>query len=412
MKIGLVSHWYDPESGAAAGPGIAARALRDRGHDVQVLTGFPHYPHGRLFQGYKLRPYLREVIDGVTVHRVPIYPNHGVRALPRAANYLSYAASGAVASAFALRKVESVLVYSTPATAAVPALPLRALRGIPFALWIQDLWPQTVTSSGFLNERTGSRAERGLHRYCDAVYRRAARIAVTSPGMAQLIKEREVPAERIDFVPNWADEEAFRPTTTSPQIRNELGPLRPFTAMYAGNLGEMQNLDTVLDAASKLRDLHDLGIVLVGDGVRKSDLQARSVRAGLDNVHFVDSQPFSRMSEVLAIGDVQLVTLKNLPLFQNTLPSKLQANLAAGRPIIGAIAGDAATVLDRSGAGITTTPGDANQLADAIRTMYAMPETELAARGQRARAYYLEHFSEEVVGGRLSDLLVGLAGSR
>jgi colanic acid biosynthesis glycosyl transferase WcaI len=409
MRLGMVSHWYDPEGGAAAGPGTIARALRDRGHDVDVVTGFPTYPVGRVFDGYRQRPYQREVLEGVTVHRAPIFPSHDTRAARRAANYLSFALSGSAVALRALRDADAVLVYSTPATAAVPALVTRTVLGKPFVVQIQDLWPQTVTSSGFLEGESVDRAERVLHRFCDHVYSRAHTVAVTSPGMAELVTARGVRREKVSLVPNWADEKSFRPVTADPALAASLGLSRPFTVMYAGNFGEMQALETVLDAAHLLRDRPEVGFALVGAGVSETRLREQAERLGLDNVAFVPPQPFSRMSDILALGDVQLVSLKDVPLLRSTLPSKLQANLAAGRPVIGAVAGDAARVIHESGAGLAVAPGDSEALATAVLSLAGLDNQERADLSHKALAYYAAEFSEKVVGDRLSDLLVQAA---
>jgi glycosyltransferase involved in cell wall biosynthesis len=302
-----------------------------------------------------------------------------------------------------------VLVYSTPATAAVPALVTRAVLGKPFVVQIQDLWPQTVTSSGFLEGGSVGRAERVLHRFCDHVYARADTVAVTSPGMAELVTARGVDRSKIDLVPNWADEKSFRPVPADPALATSLGLSRPFTVMYAGNFGEMQALETVLDAAQLLRDRRDVGFALVGAGVAETRLREQAKRLGLGNVTFVPPQPFSRMSEVLALGDVQLVSLKDVPLLRSTLPSKLQANLAAGRPVIGAVAGDAARVVHESGAGLAVAPGDSDALATAILSLADLDGNERAELSHKALAYYAAEFSEKVVGDRLSDLLVQAA---
>lgn len=410
MKIGFISHWYDPEGGAAAGPGTIARALAQRGHEVHVMTGFPNYPEGRVFAGYSIRPYQRERLRGVTVHRLPIYPSHDVQAAHRFCNYASFAASGATAAPAVLRGMDVNFVYSTPATAALPALAAQLARRTPFVVQIQDLWPQTVTSSGFLSEGKGKRVERVLHAFCDGVYRRATSVAVTSPGMAALIAERDVPWSKLHFIPNWAEEASFRPVTRDPHLAVELGLDRAVTIMYAGNLGEMQNLHHVITAAERVQDLTDLQIAFVGSGVMENSLRAAAVEKKLANVRFVPPQDFSKMSQILALGDAQVVTLKDVPLYRSTLPSKLQANLAAGRPIIGAVAGDAAGVISSSGAGRTVPPGNPEALARAIREVHGMPRPARQALGDAARNYYQDNFSEQLVADRLEELLASAAG--
>lgn len=409
MKIGFLSHWFDPEGGAAAGPGTIARELRDRGHDVHVVTGYPIYPSGRVYPEYRQRPYMREVIDDVTVHRSPIYPSHDQRAAHRMANYLSYAATGALTAQRVLASVDAAFVYSTPATAALPALGLKWLRRIPFVVQIQDIWPQTVTASQFVEGDQSGLIERVLNVYCDQVYRSAHSVAVTSPGMTDLVRRRGVPATKIHLVPNWAEEHSFYPKAAAADVATQIGPGRPFTVMYAGNFGEMQDLVSVVRAAALLQDVSDIEFVLVGGGTDERRLRAEVDELQLDNVRFVGPYPFTEMADVLATGDVQLVTLKDQPLFRATLPSKIQANLAAGRPIIGAAAGDVADVLRRSGAGLVVPPGDHLALASAVRQLHAEGADALARRSTLARKYYLENFSTQIVGDRLEALLVDAA---
>jgi len=401
----MISQWYDPEQGSAIMSGTIARALRDRGNKVQVVTGFPNYPDGKLYPGYRVRPYQREQLEGVTVHRAPLYVSHDANPRRRAANYLSYAASASAIAVTRLGKIDATLVHSTPATVAIPAMTLRALRRTPYVVHVQDLWPQTVTASGFLADGHHGRAEGLLHRFCDSVYRHAASIAVTSPGMADLIRDRGVEPRKISVIPNWADERHFRPVTPSSQLVKELGPFRPFTVMYAGAMGEVQALEVLIDAAAILRDHRDIGFLLVGGGISEPSLRTRASDARLDNIRFLGHQPVERMAEVLALGDAQIISLKDLPIFRTTLPSKIQATLAAGRPIIGAVAGDAGALIRDSGAGLTATPGSAVELAEAILKAAAMPAGERREWGDRGRRYYVDHLSQETGSSALTELL-------
>lgn len=412
MKIAFMTHWYDPEGGSAATSGIIARALVRRGHEVHAVTGFPIYPAGQVFEGYRIRPYQREVIDGVIVHRAPIYPSHDTRAVHRMANYLSFAAAGSAVALAATRSCDVGLVYSSPATAAVPGMALKLFGRMPYVMQIQDLWPDTVTNSGFVAESTGGRMGKALGRFCQATYAMADTVAVTSPGMATLLRDRGVDEDKLAYVPNWADEANFEPRSKDEAFKASLGLTRPFVAMYAGNLGEMQSLDTILNAAAELGHRHDIEIAIVGAGVDGDRLKARAAAEGLTNVTFVPSQPFSRMSDVLATGDVQIATLKDIPLFRSTTPSKVQANFAAGRPVIVAIAGDAARIVDDAGAGFSSAPGQGRELAGAIERMANLDPSQREAMGQSARRYYDAHFSEHTAGDRLVSLLQQAADNR
>lgn len=412
LRVLFVSHWFDPEGGAAGHPGVVARAIRDLGHDVQVVTGIPSYPRGVVFDGYRNRPYAREVVDGMTVHRGAIYPSHDGRAAHRAANYLSYAATGSAAALRVGRGADVTFVYSSPATTAIPAMLVRAARRVPFLVHIQDLWPDSVTSSGFIGGSANSRVEAALHRFCNGVYRRAGKVAVSSPGMADILRARGVPEGKIEVLPNWADEEHFAPRPRSSALARALSLHAPTIVMYAGNLGEMQGLDTLVAAAGRLAHRDDILFALVGGGVAESRLRTDVERRGLRNVRFVPPQPFDRIGDVLALADVQLVPLKDVPVLQATLPSKLQANLAAGLPIIGMVRGDAADVIARSGAGTAVPPGDAAALAQAVAEFAALSTAERASLATAARSTYEREFSRRAITARLDDLLHETAGRR
>lgn len=412
MRIAMMSQWYDPERGSAITSGTIARALRERGNDVQVVTGFPNYPDGVVYPGYKMRAYQREELEGITVHRSPLYMSHDTNAKRRAANYLSFAASASAVAVTRLGKVDVALVHSTPATVAIPAMTRRLLRRTPYVVHIQDLWPETVTASGFLAEGAHRRVENTLHRFCDSVYRHAASIAVTSPGMADHIAARGVPSEKISLVPNWAEERHFHPAVPTKATIDSVGPRFPFTVMYAGAMGDVQALETVIDAAEILKARSDIGFLLVGGGGAEDDLRERAARAGLDNVRFVAHQQVERMAEVLALGDLQVVSLRDRPIFRTTLPSKIQATLAAGRPIVCAVAGDAGDVVRAAGAGLVVKPESPSELAGAIVQIASMSVTERDAMGQSGLRYYRSALSEDHGAEALNRLLHRAAEGR
>jgi len=412
LRTLMATHWFEPEGGAAGHPGIVARSLVARDHEVHVVTGFPTYPKGEIFDGYQNRFYQRESLGGMTVHRGAVYPSHDNRAVHRAANYLSFAAMGSLTAFRTPRDLDVGLVYLSPATAAIPALLVHATRHLPFVVYVQDLWPDSVTASGFLDGQRQGRVERALHRYCGAVYRRASHIAVSAPGMTRLLRERGVPPEKITVLPNWADEHHFGPRPRDPVLARALGLQAPTVLMYAGNFGELQDLDTVVEAARLIAHRTDILVALVGAGVTEPRLRSTVARHDLRNVRFVPPQPFEGIAGVLALADAQVVSLKDVPVLRSTLPSKLQANLASGQPIIGAVAGDSAAVIEDAKAGVTSPPGDALALARAMEWFADLPESEHDRLRFNARSAYDQRFSEKVIGDDLSALLHEAAGRR
>lgn len=405
MRVAIVSQWYDPETGSAGVPASIARSLLRLGHDVDVVTGFPNYPHGRLYDGYRLRWRTREIRDRVRVTRVPLYPSHEAHAVRRMLSYVSFAVSAALLGWSTLRRADVVLVYSTPATVVLPAWIARWTSGRRYVLLVQDLWPDTVTASGFLPAWATRAAEALLHPLCDLAYRQAEAVAVTAPGMVRRVAERGVTSAEPVLVPNWADENVFAPREPRPEVVAAHEPWRRFTVMYAGSLGEVQGVDVLVEAARELRHRDDVEIVLVGTGVLEDKLRTRVAELGLTNVRFLGQQPLDRMPDLIARSDAQIVTLRDLPLFRLTLPSKVQAALAMGRPVIGAVAGDAAQLLEESGGALVVNPGDATALAREIESLADASPERLAEMGRSGRRYYEQRLSEQS-GSRAIDRLL------
>lgn len=391
MKIAFITQWYDPEVGSAAIPGAIVRALQARGHEVEVITGFPNYPTGDLYEGYRIKPYQREVLRGVTVHRLPLYASHDDSAVRRILNFASFMVSASTRGAWIARKFDAALVYSTPGTVGAAGWVLKRLLRTPFVLYVQDVWPDTVTATGMLPSRAVKPAEWLLHRFCNGIYRAAGQIAVISPGMKDLLESRGVPEDKVSVVFNWIDEGVFHPVEAAERSG------RPFEIMYAGNLGDVQGLDTAVRALANARRESDIRLRFIGSGVAEESLRALAVELNVhEYVTFEGTRTLAQMAEVLADADVQLVCLKDDPLFRLTMPSKIQANLAAGRPLITSAPGDAARMTEESGAGWSAAAGDVAELSRLFVHVSALSSEELRRRGAAGRRFYESRLSAEV----------------
>lgn len=404
----MISQWYEPETGSAAHPAAIARALHARGHEVQVLTGFPSYPQGRVHSGYQMAPRRQEVRDGVRLLRVPDVPSHDDSGLRRAASLTSFAVSATLQVGW-LRKVDACLVYLTPATVGAAAMALRATAGVPYVLYVQDLWPETVTASGFIgNHRVNRAVERGITAYLTRLYRHAAGIAAISPTMAHTLASRGAVVEP-ESVPNWVDEDVFRPT--SAPVDDATLPAGRSWFMYAGGVGDLQALEHAVHAIDLLRDRPDIGLVVVGDGVARPGLEALAVRLGLtDRVRFVGPRPMAEMPALMAGSVAQLVTLRDLELFRGTIPSKVQASMACGAPVLCAVAGDATALVQRERCGVTVPPESSSELAAAMRALVDMPPAQRSAMGARGRAAYVRELGSTAGAERLERMLSAAAG--
>jgi colanic acid biosynthesis glycosyl transferase WcaI len=408
VKIGMITQWYEPETGAAAHPTAIARALTARGHEIKVLTGFPSYPQGRVYDGYRMRLRTHDERDGIALLRIPDSPSHDQSARRRALSLSSFAVS-ATAQVGWLRDVDVCLTYLTPATVGLAAMALRRVWGVPYALYVQDLWPETVTASGFIGSpRAARRVENALNAWLSRLYRGAGAIAAISPTMAATLSSRGAGVVPTS-IPNWVDERVFRPV---PRVgRPHLDDRR--WVMYAGGIGDVQSLDTALRALAVLDDRPDLALALVGTGVAVPRLRQLAADLALgDRVRFLGSFAMDRMPEVIAEADAQLVSLKDLPLFRGTIPSKLQASMACGAPIVCSVAGDAAEVVRRAECGFVSQPEDHASLADAFRRVGDATPEDLAEMGDRARASYVSDLGESSGAAALERLLVDAADRR
>lgn len=408
----FITQWFDPEPGALRGLPLA-RWLSTRGHRVQVLTGFPNYPGGKLYPGYRVRIRQREVMDGIPVLRVPLYPSHDTTVSGRLANYGSFALSAATIGLSHVGRADVGFVYHPPPTVALPALLLRALRNVPFVYHIADMWPESVVESGALGNGHLRRAVGALlHGWCNFVYRQAAAITVLSQGFKDLLVERGVPAEKIHVIYNWADEDVFTPGRRDEGLGSELGLAGRFNVIYAGNLGVFQGLETVVRAALLVRHVPEIQIVFVGTGQQEAALNALARELGASNVRFVGRRQFWEMPKINDWADVLLVHLKNLPFFAKTIPSKTQVSLASGRPVLMAVRGDAAEIVDAAGAGLTCPPENPRLLADAILAFHRMPRNDREQMGANGRAYYLDRMSLARGGMQMDQLLRCVAAER
>jgi glycosyltransferase involved in cell wall biosynthesis len=393
----LVIQWCRPEPDFKCIP--LAKALERDGHQVQVLTGFPNYPGGVVYKGYRVRWNQREIIDGIDVLRVPLYPSHSQSAVGRALNYASFGMSSAVLGAWRVRPADIAFVYNPQG---LPGITLKWFRGIPFVFDIQDLWPDSLGAAHMVSSRFLLAPVALAMRF---FYHQAARICVLSDGFKRVLCERGVPEEKIAVVYNWADESVFFPREPDPELSARFQRSASVNLVYAGNMGRPQALDVVLDAARRLRaDSADICFHLMGRGTERVRLERAVHAQGLENVRFLASAPAAEAARVLASADALFVHLAPQPLFEITIPSKIQSYMAMRRPLIAGVSGDAANLVRRAGCGIVFEPGSGEQLAVAARQFAALSPTERASLGAAGRDYYERNLSLRTAAKRYQDL--------
>lgn len=395
MRVLILSQYYDPEPVPKAGE--LARELRDRGHDVEVITGFPNYPSGDLYEGFRLGLMQRTTIDGIPVRRTYEYPYHGTSAIKRLINYWSFVFSAPLGSLF-MKRADVMYVWHPPLTIGVAAWLISRLRGIPFVYDVQDIWPESAVLSGMLRDGFVVRAMSRLEKF---VYARAKHILCVTEGARGNLIGKGVPPEKVTAMPHWIDESIFAGAKPADRetTRTEQGWSESFIALFAGNLGLVQGLDTVVRAAALLRAEDRIRIVMVGDGADKARLVAlaRELNVGESRLQFVERQPMTEMPRFMAAADALLVHLRRSELSRYVIPTKTLAYLAAGKPVLMAMEGAAADLVQNAGAGVIVPPDEPQQIVDALRALAAMPAERRAEYGAHGREYLEQHLTKQKV---------------
>ncbi|TFD16300.1 glycosyltransferase family 4 protein [Cryobacterium sp. TMT4-10] len=406
MRIGVLSQWFDPEPGGGAIPGIYSREFVAAGHEVSVLTGFPNYPSGRIYPGYpqRLRTVTREA--GYSLTRVPLYPSHNSSSLGRIANYATFAASATLLSHSALKNVDGIWVYNSPITVSLPLLAHSRWGRTPYFLQVQDLWPDSLIDSGmFPGGLIGKAASTMLSGLVRLMEDRAGFVGVSSPGARDLLLDRNprLDPQRVVNAPNPTDESVFYPLSElSPSQIPDVPWRDRFTVMYAGAVGDVQGLESLIDAAAIIRSHGDINIVVVGDGIARPKLEARVAALGLKNVDFVGRVDKQLVPGYMATAQVQLVSLAERKFLKYTMPSKITSLLASCVPIIGQISGDGAQLIQESGAGLIAEPGSAESLAAKILEMASLSDSQRGDMAKLGRFYYEENLSSAVLAANVT----------
>lgn len=381
-RIVHLSQLFDPEPTFKGHDFV--KGLEDRGFEVEVVTGFPNYPGGKLYDGYKIRPIVREKMNKTEITRLAVYPSHDKSSLKRMLTYSSFMITAFLYLTFRARRSDLIYVYYPALTAGLAAIAVKLFRRTPVLLDIQDMWPDSLGASGMMQNRYLLGITNAA---CNLIYRRCDHIMVLSPGFKALLVERGVSADKITIVYNWADEP---PVFEARSLPPGFDPDDRFRVLFAGNMGAAQKLDTVLDAAAQLQDENsDCVFYFMGAGIDKDRLVERARNLRLLNVRFLPRVPLQEVQRYLAAADALLVHLNDEPLYRITIPSKTQAYLYAGRPILMGVAGDAADLVRHADAGYVFAAGDPEALAEKVRRLIADGPARRAEIGSNAHRFYM-----------------------
>jgi len=400
LKILVISQYFWPENFRIND--LVSEWIM-RGHEVVVLTGVPNYPMGKVFDAYQKKSHDFMSFEGAKIIRVPIIPRGSSR-LSLALNYASFVISSFLCGAWRLRGIQAdvIFVYEpSPVTVGLPAVWMGKIKKIPVVFWALDLWPDTLNAVGAVRSPT---VLRWIGRLVQYIYNRCTLVLGQSRGFMGSIANYCNDPTKIRYFPSWA-EDVFTNTGVNPAP--EIPVLKHgFTVLFAGNIGEAQDMPAVLDAAEQLRTHSHLRWVIVGDG-RKSDwVHAEVVRRGLqDQVLMPGRFPIERMPSFYAHADALLVSLKSDPVFSMTIPGKVQTYLMTGIPLLGMLDGEGKAVIHDAQAGLTCAAGDSAALAKKVLELAAMSAEKRQHLGNNGQSYALKEFGRSQLMDRMEALL-------
>lgn len=391
MNIVVVCQYFYPEQFRVND--IVFELIKE-GHKVTVLTGLPNYPSGIVDKNYRWFKKRNEEINGVKVLRSWLL-GRGKGTVRLALNYLTFAISSSFKAVFLKKRFDLILVYQlSPITMAIPAILLKKFTKKPLIIYCHDLWPESITSVGISQSNPIYNLILKISKW---IYYSADEIFISSRMFKEYLVNVLGVKNEITYLPAYA-ESLFEEISSVNRRDNTIN------LVFAGNIGEMQSVETIILAANELKDDKLIMFHIVGDGSSRKRCEELSSHLNLENVLFYGQYPISEMPRFYDMADAFLITLKANKYISYTLPNKVQSYMAAGKPIIGAIDGETKQVIDDSNCGLCTTAENYIEFAKMIKA-FAREKDKHLIYGNNARQYYYKNFSKEVYMERLNNLL-------
>lgn len=414
MHIVFLTQYFLPEMGASAiRLSYQAKSFVERGHQVTILTTFPNYPEGKIFEGYGGRVVMEERLDGIRVLRVWSYISPGKGIVPRMLNYLSFMFSafllGTLRVARPFGRPDVMLVDSPPLFLGLSAIPMKWMLGAKLVFNVADLFPEAAVAFGVITNKSVIQAATALE---GMIYRHSDLITASTRSMAEHV-QRRVPNKPVVVLTNGADMAAPNaPHRDRTEVRRDFAGDAKFVVGYAGLFGLQHGLETMIDAAAQLASHPEIVFLFFGDGPRKAAVVEKAHSLGLQNVKFYSPQPKGQLAEIISSFDVALSPLRNLPMCRCILPMKMFEALGLGTPVISSVPspGEAQTITDESGGGIVIRPENPQEMADAILQLYRQPELR-ERMGTAAKEYMSRFYNRATITSNFERLLTNFVAN-
>ena len=387
MRVLLVTQYFYPENFKS---NDIALELTKRGHEVTVLTGLPNYPEGKIHENYGFFKRTKENYQGVKVIRTWLVPRGKGGGIRLFLNYFSWAFFASIRAFFLSfqKKFDVILVHEpSPITQGFPAIVVKKIQKIPLHFWVLDLWPESLTSAGGINNKYVLSFFTKMVKY---IYNNSDKILVSSKGFKESIVAKGNYNDKLVYFPNWAEDSILKGNSNYPIPDLPTG----FKIIFAGNIGVAQDVNSVIKTALILKEKTDIHFVFIGDGRSKVQLENFVLDNDLNQtVHFLGRFPIDAMKTFFNQADVLLVSLKDELIFNVTVPAKLQAYLCTQKPILGMLNGEGAAIINDANCGLSVNAGDSNGLAEKTRQLYEMSIEERNNLGNNGFEYYEQNFT-------------------
>lgn len=386
MKILIVTQYFYPETFKSSD---LAFELQRRGHDVTVLTGIPNYPEGRVFKGYGLFKRRTEEIRNVKVYRTFLIPRGKGGGLRLFLNYYSWAFSASLKAKKLAKttKYDAIIVHEpSPITQFYPAWIVSKTQDTPIYFWVMDLWPESLSIAGGIKNKFILNYYKAL---ITKFYKRSKKILVTSKGFIKSICEKGDFQDKIEYFPNWAEDVISEGNISYPIPKLPEG----FKVMFAGNIGEAQDMENVLAAFLHIKRIEEIKLIIIGSGRRSEYVENFVEEHNLKGTVFCFGHyPVEAMASFFHQADLLLVSLKDDPIFNLTVPAKVQAYMSSGIPLIGMLNGEGAEIIQEADCGFTVSASDYISLGNSILGAYKTDKAELQRKGENGKVFYRKHF--------------------
>jgi glycosyltransferase involved in cell wall biosynthesis len=400
MRILIVTQYFWPEIFRI---NDMALGLKERGHEVAVLTSIPNYPEGKFFQGYSFFGRSKEIWNGITIYRSSQFPRGNNNSILLSLNYLSFVIFATWKVLWLPKKYDRILVYQvSPIFQIIPALFAAWRFDKPLFVNVQDLWPETLAST---RQGKNPLLLKGVSAISDYLYRKADFLLLPFKSSQLILEQRGVQPQQMAYLPNSIDD-FYLPVSADPLYEYL------FTGdthiLLTGNLGEAQGIDLIVEAAYRLKEKYPrLRWILVGEGRSRKELEQLVKDRGMEEVVLFPGRfPASVMPALIARADASLLTLKKEPIFAITVPNRLQSYMACGKPILASIDGEAAGIISAAKCGLVAPAGDLSEFISIVENFIETSSVERETWGDNARAYFLKHFERNKILNQLDELLL------